>query len=712
MKKIYISSIASLFLLVGCGGGSSNTSNIKEVKVIDAYVVGAKVCDIKGICAITDENGTARADFDLNNTLTSIGGFIDSNFNGIKDSDELDAPFMLAPAGASVITPLTTLVAKGADINKLSSLIGVSKEDILHKDPIQSKNVKLIKAINVLYPVLKEKRVDFLVKKINNYSTSNSLTDLPDFNNANVNIYSLVSSVLILPKDIEFVSKLSSLNSNSAEDLIKDIEELKKGKKIIKTNNIDTTTQQINQSSSINNQSINNQEVANEISNVNQQTQSNIKNSFNNNENNNNSIKHTSNSTDLPDFNAPPSVPTTTNLETTTDLPTFSDNVEMIPTNNTYNPSYTPLPKKYYIKLNSFNEFIEVKKDSNKKFEFKNPKYINIANSDFNATKMFDINATYVYNDLNFSPDGYLNGTIFINLKDLNSSNEVNFTIKNVQYKVVNSKLIQTILNSVNLEVNETNNSKIKNNINAGVYNKFDINLSKVIRDYNESEYNLTNHKYSFEIDYNISNKVLNLIGSYEVINAIPPQITLNDNSFLVSKNRDINLTVGKSNVANAKCYVENINLNCYVDNSKNIYLYGHTPNEEAIKVVDITLSNQDYNTSKSFYLEILKPADKVVVTNWNLSSSPYEGNHIKMTLTGNMPSIVDVNTSANIISGSPENNVTVYIQQDDNNYITFIFDANVYKSNDWFIVKRNDGKVAKFRVGDIDISNNVVQFK
>jgi len=232
MKKALIPSIVLSAFLVGCGGGSSSNSNskLKEVTDIDAYIVGAKICDGKGICAITDEKGVARADFDLNTSLTSIGGFIDANLNGIQDADELEAPPLKAPARATVITPLTTLVANGADINKLAKLFNTTPNDILHKDPIKSNDISLIKAINAVYPVIKEHKISYLAKLINEtISTTGEIkSDLPSFNETSyINPYNMIKNILSKDEDRKFIENLESLSSTNPTLLVTEIENLK-----------------------------------------------------------------------------------------------------------------------------------------------------------------------------------------------------------------------------------------------------------------------------------------------------------------------------------------------------------------------------------------------------------------------------------------------------------------------------------------------------
>ena len=703
MKRVFLYSVTVGALLVGCGGGGSSThTSLKEIKDIDANIVHAKVCDGKGICGITDENGIARANFDLNTTLTSIGGFIDANGNGIKDLNELNAPLLLAPAGAGIITPLTSLVAKGADINKLAEILGVTPKEILSEDPFETNNVKLIKAFNAVYPVIKENKTDELVKEINLYNPNLGGTDLPDFGSSvNVNIYSLAKTVVTDPNDKAYIDTVENTDFANAEYLSEILEEKKQ--------NIIKIPAPVNTG-------LNSETNITDTLNNNHTDESNISSVTNTTSNSGSVVTASSGKTDLPDFSSDNTLKSTPVKPVNSDLPQFNnDNVKLIPTDNTYNPTYTPLPKRYFVKLNEFNDFIELKKDNDKKYHFLNEKYFNVATKDFNDTALFDINASYVFNNLNFTPDGNLNGTVFITLKDLNDSSEVNFSVKNVKFVVNNQKVIKTDLSGVSVDVNSTAGNSQKS-FNAGTYDKFDINLSKVMVDYNESEFNQTNHDYSFNIDYNVSGNILNLSGKYGVIKAVAPSVSLKETSYLVAKNSDINLSVGTSNVANANCSVDLSPLHCYVDNAKNIYLYGKTPDKEEIDVVTLTINNQGYKDSKSFYLEVLKPADNQIVKSWNLSDANYSGYHIEMNLTGSMTNnIVDVNTSALPNIGTPDNNVTVYLfnsSSDNSNYIRFTFDANVYKSNDWFIIKRADKKEVRFRVGDVSISNNTFSFK
>ena len=114
--------------------------------------------------------------------------------------------------------------------------------------------------------------------------------------------------------------------------------------------------------------------------------------------------------------------------------------------------------------------------------------------------------------------------------------------------------------------------------------------------------------------------------------------------------------------------------------------------------------------------LEVLKPATNSFLSNWNLQTDGnYVENKVAISYKGSVGTTIDVNSSVSPLpTGSPENNVSVYIYKsktDSSNYIKFVFDGAVYKSNDVFKIKNSDG-VAIFRVGDITKSDNTIYFK
>jgi hypothetical protein len=192
MKKKILLSIAALTvtaIVTGCGssGGSNNgssnstsnsTSNnknnqstqTKTVKVIDGYVIGSHVCDASGICADTNENGIAAQSF-ANTVLTAKSGYIDVNGNHQIDDSDINLPndFTLkTPAGKTIITPITDLIANGADPVKLAKTLGINVND-LYTDPIATNNVELAKIFQMIYIAKTTNKETELVNKINSY---------------------------------------------------------------------------------------------------------------------------------------------------------------------------------------------------------------------------------------------------------------------------------------------------------------------------------------------------------------------------------------------------------------------------------------------------------------------------------------------------------------------------------------------------------------
>ena len=205
MKKKILLSLAAAVLITftGCGddddshhhSSAQNSSKTQSVKVVDGYVIGAKVCDAKGVCADTNEKGVATAAFDLNTTLTSKAGYIDVNNNAKIDSDDIELPAafeLKAPAGVSVISPVSDLVANGADKAKLAAILGVD-ESALFSDPIATNNIDLAKAIQIVYALKSVGKETDLVAKVNSYQPVQNASqgavqsELPNFDEDNTN---------------------------------------------------------------------------------------------------------------------------------------------------------------------------------------------------------------------------------------------------------------------------------------------------------------------------------------------------------------------------------------------------------------------------------------------------------------------------------------------------------------------------------------------
>ena len=707
MKKIFLPSLSSIvsLLLIGCGGGSSSSNNtstsLKEIKVIDGYVINAKVCDSEGQCGITGADGIVRANFHKNSILTSVGGKIDVNFNGIADADEPTAPTMKSKG--SLISPITTLVVDGIDIDKLSALTGLTSQELLTEDPIQTNNVKLIKLFNAFYPLLKEDRVSKFISLVNNLNLNGPNTALPSFNEttSSLNIYNLVKASLTKREDISFVQQVEDMPAEGdaktlSQKLDKDKINLQEGN-IYQSSGVNTPTST----------NINPVITTNSTSNANPINTTNP------------STNNTANGGGgLPDFNNPNNTaPGTVVSSSNTALPNVNGNVNNIPTNNQYNPSYSPVPPIYEVKLNSLGRMISLDKVNDTEYKLKNPLYVNIHDKDFNVSTLFDINSSYIFQNLKFKPDGNLDGTARILLNDKNDSSNAKINITNITYKVVDQNMTKADLSNITYEVNQSTDNNYTDTIDAGTYTGFDINLSKAYNGLDEKEYNQTNHLYDFTVEYNVSGEILTLEGQYKVVDITPPVITLNNNYFILEKGKDINISIGTSNVDSVPCSIDGVDLSCEVNGSGDILLQGKVPSNIGVILTNITIDNQGMKDTKSFYSEIVNPINNPIVKDWNLSDENYSGYHIEMNLTGSLDNnIIDVNTTlSDVPSGSPENNVTVYLlnsSSDSDNYIKFVFDANVYGPNEAFRLSRKDGKSVTFRVGDIDSSHNSYYFK
>ncbi len=162
IKKISLSlvSVALIASFSGCGSSSSDSSNTtpttpaqsaaKTVKVVDGYIMGSTVCDAFNVCAQTDLTGSATADFNLSTVLTATAGMIDTNNDGIANDTIISKP-LKGVVGKTVISPMTDLIANGADADKLADVLGLSSTDALYADPIATNNVNLEKAIQLVY---------------------------------------------------------------------------------------------------------------------------------------------------------------------------------------------------------------------------------------------------------------------------------------------------------------------------------------------------------------------------------------------------------------------------------------------------------------------------------------------------------------------------------------------------------------------------------
>ena len=155
-KLRLIPAALTALLLVACGGGSSPAPQIVYTPssgvAVDGHLQFAKVvCD-------TNDNGLADATEPVVYTLGSAADSGKFNFpqgctHGLIVSDGTNADTGLmftgqlkAPAGATVVSPLTTLVAAGMSQAQVNTALGLpSSTDLLHTDPLTQADLSLFK---------------------------------------------------------------------------------------------------------------------------------------------------------------------------------------------------------------------------------------------------------------------------------------------------------------------------------------------------------------------------------------------------------------------------------------------------------------------------------------------------------------------------------------------------------------------------------------
>ncbi len=179
-------------LLVGCGGGGSTPAATTSytVSVVDDNIVGATL--MAGGCTTSKDNGggiyTLSGCSAQPASITATGGFIDTNGNGIIDTNEStqDSPLVLRTAQSTGttfnVTPLTTLTygLSTAEIATLKAKLGGI--DLFGKEEA---NKELRQTVNALLAGATESGLDVstfgaaLAKQIN-ASASTGATAIKD----------------------------------------------------------------------------------------------------------------------------------------------------------------------------------------------------------------------------------------------------------------------------------------------------------------------------------------------------------------------------------------------------------------------------------------------------------------------------------------------------------------------------------------------------
>jgi hypothetical protein len=191
MKKLSLS-IAAIAFFIGCGSSSSSSTTsasaetqaptTKTVTVVDNYIIGAQVCDTNGTCATTDGNGTATAAF-IGNSFTAKGGYIDVNNNHQIDADDVKLPedFTLQSSNSTLVSPVTDYVARGMNLDKLSTLTNISASELL-SDPYKNNNVAVAKVFQILSIVKLNGKETALISKINEVNTTVAVNNVANSN--------------------------------------------------------------------------------------------------------------------------------------------------------------------------------------------------------------------------------------------------------------------------------------------------------------------------------------------------------------------------------------------------------------------------------------------------------------------------------------------------------------------------------------------------
>ncbi len=158
--KIYrlIPLAAAISLMFGCGGGSSSVTS-GSGKIVDGYVSGATVvCD-------TNNNGVQDG-AEVSTTTNSTGDFtftpactanLFSTGGTNVDTGLAFVGVLKAPAGSTMVTPLTTLVSSGMTNEQVVTALGLpAGTNVTTADPIAAGNEDLRKKTLVVQQIIQK----------------------------------------------------------------------------------------------------------------------------------------------------------------------------------------------------------------------------------------------------------------------------------------------------------------------------------------------------------------------------------------------------------------------------------------------------------------------------------------------------------------------------------------------------------------------------
>ncbi len=176
---------AAISLMFGCGGGSS-TAVGGSGKIVDGYVSGAVV--------VCDSNSSGTLDTDEASTTTNATG--DFTFTPACTAPlystggtnvDTGLPFvgvLKAPAGSTMVTPLTTLVSSGMTNEQVVTALGLpAGTNVTTADPIAAGNEDLRKKTLVVQQIM-QKTTETLAKLAGDETTSTKQSIFTDVANA------------------------------------------------------------------------------------------------------------------------------------------------------------------------------------------------------------------------------------------------------------------------------------------------------------------------------------------------------------------------------------------------------------------------------------------------------------------------------------------------------------------------------------------------
>jgi len=143
-QKILLSSLTAIALLTSGCGDSSSESEGTTFTVERGPILGATVVDANGTEARELENGQYVFDQAVAYPVTSTGGYIDVNRNGVVDAGEVKNSLKLITTEGNIVTLATTLSSNETLKTFLVSDLGIDTDSILEGLPKSDKSIEAL----------------------------------------------------------------------------------------------------------------------------------------------------------------------------------------------------------------------------------------------------------------------------------------------------------------------------------------------------------------------------------------------------------------------------------------------------------------------------------------------------------------------------------------------------------------------------------------